>query len=242
MAPRASSFGAMSRTLAAVAILFAILAAPARAGGPSVLVELYTSQGCSACPPADRLLAELAEREGVVALSLHVDYWDYLGWRDSFAQKRFTKRQYAYRDRMGLRMVYTPQMIVHGSAELQGTQPERVAALIAAARREGAGARVSIAPHEGMLVARLEPAGGKGGVVWVAGYHDRGEVSIESGENAGRDFTYRNVVHSLTRLGHWDGTAPREIELPAPAPGGGVALWVQGEDLGPVRAVARYEP
>ena len=116
----------------AFALAATMLAHGAVAQTPAV-VELYTSQGCSSCPPADELLAELAERDDVIALSLHVDYWDYLGWRDIHARHEFTKRQAAYRDAQGARSVYTPQMVIQGTEQVVGSRRGEVSAALEAA-------------------------------------------------------------------------------------------------------------
>ncbi|MEM1316203.1 MAG: DUF1223 domain-containing protein, partial [Pseudomonadota bacterium] len=123
-----------------------------------VVVELFTSQGCSACPPADELLGELAQRDDVLALSLHVDYWDYLGWRDVFAHPMFTKRQKDYRASTGMRSVYTPQMIVHGAAALVGSRRGDVMAEIETAKMTDAVARVELMREGDRIEVRVAPA------------------------------------------------------------------------------------
>ncbi|MGF1501058.1 MAG: DUF1223 domain-containing protein [Paracoccaceae bacterium] len=227
------------RSVAAAGAALLLAVAPARAGEPAVLVELFTSQGCNACPPADRALAALTEAPDVVALSLHVDYWDYLGWRDSFARPLFTRRQYAYRDRFGARMVYTPQMVVQGRARLVGSRREELAASIAAARAEGRASVLSIEATEDGLTAVIA-AGGARGVIWLATYERAASVDIERGENRGKRLTYHNVVRELARLGWADGSGGR-FAVPRPEPGQGVAVWIQGEGLGPVTAAAKFE-
>ena len=232
------------RFLAALAAAFLLSTPSVRAGGPApVVVELFTSQGCSACPPADAFLGELAGREDVIALSLHVDYWDYLGWRDSFSIPAAVSRQVAYRDRFDKRMVYTPQMVVQGRAEAVGSARREVERLIAAARDGGRGAAIPIAPGAGGgLVARLAPGRMEGGALWLARYRREARVKVARGENAGRRLAYHNVVVSLSPLGRWDGKTRRELPLPMPGQGEGVALWVQAPGIGPIRAAGRYEP
>jgi hypothetical protein len=214
---------------------------PVPTGASPVVVELFTSQGCSSCPPADALLAEIAGRPDVIALSLHVDYWDYLGWRDTFARKRFTKRQYAYRDAFDARVVYTPQMVVHGQGAIVGSRKGDLAALLTRARAREPGCSIVLLEDHGMLRARLLPGARPAtGVVWVAYLRDA-TVSILHGENAGREVTYHNVVQSLTRLGVWEGHAAEEIELPQPGAGEGVAIWVQSGEVGPIQAAVKVE-
>jgi hypothetical protein len=234
-----------SRAAALLCMLGLALGGPVHAGGvqSAVLVELFTSQGCASCPPADALLGELSERDGTVALSLHVDYWDYLGWQDSFAQAECTERQYAYRDSLGTRSVYTPQIVVHGARDVVGSRRGEVTEAIAAARAASPVMEIAILPDGGMLEAELRPVGGAApGVVWVARYRQKATVEIARGENAGRTITYHNVVQSIERIGDWPGTTSERVMLPQPGAGEGVAVWVQADGTGRVRAAAAYEP
>lgn len=227
---------------ALLAVLAALaLALPARADGP-VLVELYTSQGCNACPPADRLLADLAERDDVVALSLHVDYWDYLGWRDTFARPEFTARQKAYRDAWDKNVVYTPQMVVQGSRNVRATDAHAISAAIDRALRPAELIDVSIQRTNGMVKCIITPgADPVTGTVWIAKYRLKATVEISRGENAGRTMTYRNVVSNLMNMGTWSGAEREEVEMPHPDPGEGVAIWIQDGAGGPVHAAAKIE-
>ena len=144
--------------LAALGIAGVALSAPvAQAGGNVAVVELYTSQGCKSCPPADDVLAQLSGRDDVIALSLHVDYWDYLGWRDTFAKNQFTQRQAAYRDAWRKSVVYTPQMVVQGRHDVMGSRADDLAAAIDAALRIEPPVKVTIERHGGMLKCRIEP-------------------------------------------------------------------------------------
>jgi len=234
------------------ALLLAVLALPSpvradasqpgRAGESAVVVELFTSQGCDACPPADALLGRIAAKDGIVALAFHVDYWDYLGWRDRFAQTQFTERQYGYRRSLRRSAVYTPQMIVQGSEGVVGSNAAEVKALIAEARSGRPKVGIKIRRVDGMLKGRLEPIAERAPcIIWTAIYDRRETVAIEGGENAGREITYHNVVRSLTRLGSWAGKHPEEVALPQPDPGEGVALWVQAGETGPILAGAKFE-
>lgn len=235
------------------AALLALLATPAAFAPRSadaadeapvpVVVELFTSQGCSSCPPADAALGRLAERADVVALSLHVDYWDYLGWKDTFASPAHTKRQYAYRDRLGARVVYTPQIVVQGVKDAVGSRNAHVADLIAMAREKGVRARITLEPAGGGLVARLVPLAGRTapGTVWIARYTRVREVDIGRGENRGRLLTYHNVVESLSDGGDWSGAEPLELALDPPALGEGVAVWLQEDRVGPILAAAKHD-
>jgi hypothetical protein len=214
----------------------------AKAQVAPVVVELYTSQGCSSCPPADETLAILAGRDDVIALSLHVDYWDYLGWRDTFAQRQFGERQVAYRDAWRKSVVYTPQMVVQGSRNAIGIQPDDLAAAISAAQEAEPPIKVTIERRNGMLKCRIEPGVEPVvGTVWIAKYTLSATVEIDRGENAGRNITYMNVVKSLNRIGTWEGNEPEEVAMPQPEPGEGVAIWIQAGEAGLILAAAKIE-
>ncbi|MBP7001531.1 thioredoxin family protein [Amaricoccus sp.] len=206
-----------------------------------VVVELYTSQGCSACPPADAILAELAQWPDVVALALHVDYWDYLGWKDSFGQTAHSLRQRAYARAAGKRSLYTPQMIVQGADRVGGADADRVAALIAEHRARPAEAKVDLTREGERLDVRItaaNPVGVGPSEVYLVRYIDEANVAIEHGENAGYDIDYANVVTDWTSVGRWDGVTPIELDLPTPGPEP-VAVIVQRDRLGPVVAAAK---
>jgi len=234
------------RILAVAFGLAAPLAIPAAASaegvGSAILVELFTSQGCHSCPPADAHLGELAGRDGVAALSMHVDYWDYLGWRDSFGSRAFTKRQYGYRENFGARAVYTPQMVINGRLEAVGSRTRDVAAALEAAAAVPPVLEIAIKRDGGMLKATLMPGETRTpGIVWVARYSKSETVDISRGENRGKTLTYHNVVKSLERIGAWAGTAEETVMLPQPDPGEGVAVWVQAGETGPVHSASYYE-
>lgn len=237
--PRISDMARFGTPLLALLIL---LAAPLRAQEPPVLVELFTSQGCSSCPPADAFLHELAKRKDVVALALHVDYWDYIGWKDIFARPQNTARQRGYAAADGRRMVYTPQMIIDGSDEVMGTHPRDVAALIE--RHRAAGDRVALdverVGNDLRIAARAQDGMTGSCEVQLIRYRPRATVEITRGENAGRTLSYTNIVTDMTVLAHWDMTAPISIEvsLPGDLP---AAVVIQHGQHGPVEAVARVE-
>ncbi len=229
--------------MAALGLAGLALSAPlAHADGNVVVVELYTSQGCSSCPPADEVLAQLTGRDDVIALSLHVDYWDYLGWRDTFAQRQFSQRQVAYRDAWRKNVVYTPQMVVQGRDDVMGSRSDALAAAIAAAQQVEPPVKVTIERQGGMLKCRIEPGPERVvGIVWIAKYTLSATVEIGRGENAGRTITYTNVVNSLNRIGSWAGIEPEEVAMPQPEPGEGVAIWIQAGEAGPILAAAKIE-
>ncbi|MCQ0968879.1 DUF1223 domain-containing protein (plasmid) [Paracoccus sp. TK19116] len=189
-------------------------AIPAQAIAP-VVVELFTSQGCSSCPPADMMLSELADRPGVLALSYHVDYWDYLGWADDFAEPAFTQRQKSYARVAGERAIYTPQIIVGGDETGPSLGPVELTSLIDTDRIGPA--LISIAQHPDGDRRRFElqpqsDLGGRVGVLMVR-YLPRRTVEIGAGENRGRSITYRNIVVSVEKLAEWTGNAPLRMTV-----------------------------
>lgn len=193
--------------------LAAIEAALSRPQSDPVVVELFTSQGCSACPPADALLAELAERKDVIALALHVDYWDYLGWEDPFAQPAFTDRQKAYARAAGERAIYTPQMVVEGKNVVAGANAADLAALIETHRAATDPVRMSLRPEGGRYVIELlaDPPLETGAVVQIVRYAPQARVEILRGENAGRIVDYANVVTAWHAVAEWDGRTPLKL-------------------------------
>ncbi|MHA1600759.1 MAG: DUF1223 domain-containing protein, partial [Alphaproteobacteria bacterium] len=200
---------------AAAVIAFLAAAAPAQAANdarPPVVVELFTSQGCSSCPPADKFLTELAMRSNVIALSLHVDYWDYIGWKDPFGSPMMTERQRRYASALGLRYVFTPQMIIDGRDSIVGSDRIAVESAIVAARARDKAVRVSLRPDGGgVVVIAAGQAPKAGATVWQAIYDADHETVVKRGENAGRTIRDVNVVRSLERLGTWTG---EELEIP----------------------------
>ncbi len=196
----------MRRTICTLATCLAF-AAPAAADGP-VLVELYTSQGCSSCPPADALMHELAQRSDVIPLALHVDYWDYIGWADNFANPEHTARQQGYARVAGARSIYTPQMIIGGEDHVIGTKPMELADNIMSQKTDPTGVDVSISRsgdqvHITGQTARNLP---NGTVVQIVRYTPEQTVSIRRGENAGRELSYANIVTDWRAVGEWRGT------------------------------------
>ena len=226
--------------LSALAGLLLAGAAPAHAQDRPVVVELYTSQGCSSCPPADRFLAELAARDDVIALALHVDYWDYIGWKDIFADPAYTQRQKDYARAVGARTVYTPQMVIGGQDHVVGLRPMQVIERIIAHGDQPALVRLSVARSGDALDIRAEakPAAPDGMVVQLVRYDPEETVEIKRGENAGRVMTYTNIVTDWQALAEWDGDAP--LSLSVTAPGGAPAVViVQAPGPGPILA-AQY--
>jgi hypothetical protein len=199
-----SSISRWSGALGVCAIIAIIR--PAHAD-PRAVVELFTSQGCSSCPPADKIVGELAKDPSVIALSMPIDYWDYLGWKDTLADSRFSARQKAYSHMRGDRDVYTPQVVVNGSAHVIGM--DRRASRcdqIAAGRRRDVGARDDDALRRrstsGRWARRRAPLMARSGSRPKAV-----PISIARGENRGREVTYHNVVRNLLKVGDWNGAS-----------------------------------
>ena len=197
-------------------LAFACAATAASAEGSPVVVELFTSQGCAACPPADEVLAGLGGRDDVIALALHVDYWDYIGWKDSFADPAFTKRQKGYARSGGRRSVYTPQMVVDGRYDVVGSHAMKVMDAIAEAADAPAPATLSLSRDGADLVVQIEPLAAlpPETVVHLVRYTPERHVEILDGENAGRSITYTNVAHGWQVLGNWDGQGPWQTRVP----------------------------
>lgn len=215
--------------LLVVTLGFAAAAAvPALADPRPVVVELFTSQGCSSCPPADALLGELAERTGVVALGFHISYWDRLGWKDPLSSPAATERQKRYARRLGDGRIYTPELIVDGTDEMVGSDRGAVMAALrrASAAQPKAAAPVTFAADRHSVM--IGGGAGKGEVLLVR-FVRRRTTPIGAGENDGRVATDFNGVETLSSLGSWDG-APRTFAVQPPAPGEGLAVLVQAPD------------
>jgi hypothetical protein len=204
------------------AVLPAVLAAVAAfatspAGAePRAVVELFTSQGCSSCPPADRLLGELARDPSLIAMSLPIDYWDYIGWKDTLAKPRHTARQRFYAKTRGDGDVFTPQVVINGVTHAVGNDKVAIEHAIAESRREGAtlSLPVSVVLTDGKVNVSM-PAGAEKatGEVWLCALGTAVPVAIARGENSGHTVTYHNVVRRWVKLGDWTGAA-RTFSVP----------------------------
>jgi hypothetical protein len=203
----------------------ATLGPRALAAGP-VAIELFTSQGCSSCPPADRLLGELARDPSVIALAWHVDYWNGLGWHDPFSSRLATDRQRAYADQLG-EEVYTPALVVGGARIVVGSDSGAVRSAIQAA--PPAAVPVTLVADAAGLAAEVGAAGLPVSALMVF-YEPQHLTDVGRGENGGRQLHEYRIVRSATPLGSWDGTA-RRLSLPPAPPGMGAAVLVQGVDL-----------
>lgn len=243
----------LTRVLSAlVPVMAVLLFAPTIWAGESfrpVVVELFTSQGCSSCPPADAFLGELAKRENVLALGFHVDYWNYIGWTDPFSSKFATQRQHDYASAMNLDSGFTPQMVVNGTRQGVGSDREEIARLINAAtaepvarpsltieRSSGGGLAIHVG---GTTVAAAKPA-----TVWLVTY-DREHTTVAArGENGGRTLKDYQVVRSFRDIGTWTG-APLDISIaPKDVATGtaGVGVLPQTGGIGQIIAATSLEP
>ncbi len=242
------SFLGGSTALAGTALTIGPGGADAREGvdGPWS-IELFTSQGCSSCPPADTLLGKFARRSNIVALSFHVDYWDYNGWKDPFATRETSERQRGYARVLKQRYVYTPEMVVDGIGHDPGTKRAPIEALLAEAkRRSPRRATPQLArAADGTLTIRLaefELAAGPAEVT-LAVYDRRHSTPVPSGENNGRMLDNFNVVRRLEKIASWHGGAKSwKVSPDRFAPGQGMAVLVQVADHGPVLGCNKLEP
>ncbi|WP_404934163.1 DUF1223 domain-containing protein [Nitratireductor sp. L15S-10] len=228
-------------TALALGLLAAIGPAEAEnTGRPIGVVELFTSQGCNSCPPADAVLDELASRKDVVALAYHVDYWDYLGWRDALARPANSERQRKYAGTLQKSSVYTPQAIVNGHRDMNGANRAEVMSTLEALAGTAAGLQVDLSLEDtgdsiivsvGSLPEGLEDKDISAHLVFVD-YTPKSTVEIRAGENRGRTIQYRNAVNRIQTIGMWDGTA-RKFEMPRSEliqKGNGCALLLQRVD------------
>ena len=242
--------------LAAAALAASALALPCMAGDaktPVGVVELFTSQGCSSCPPADTLFESFAARDDVVALAYHVDYWDYLGWNDTLASKESTERQYGYMRTFGNRSVYTPQAVVNGRVDASGADKGAIETALADLGEAGKGLTVPISVRQAGDSVVIETGESSGHIekahVLLVHYAPRTPIKISRGENKGRTITYWNAVTGVQTAGMWHGAVAR-FEMPLAAikrvGKGGCAVLLQsvGADgrPGPILGAAVIEP
>jgi hypothetical protein len=215
-------FAALAGSTAMAAEQVTVSKEGAAATGPKAVVELFTSQGCSSCPEADALLGRLAARGDVLALSFPVDYWDYLGWRDTLANPKFTERQKAYKSPLGVQMVYTPMMVVNGLTHLNGSDESKVQTAIEKSSNILAATQVPLRISEkGSHIvidagAAQQDGSVKEATIWLAQLSKSVAVPITRGENRGKTITYHNVVRDLMPVGLWTGH-PITVQLDRPS-------------------------
>ncbi|MGC1496477.1 MAG: DUF1223 domain-containing protein [Sulfitobacter sp.] len=223
--------------LAAASLSFATSVA---AQNNPVVVELYTSQGCSSCPPADAILHEIADREDVIALALHVDYWDYIGWKDPFGDPAHAKRQRAYAAAGQRRSIYTPEMIVNGQTDIVGAKAMALSEAITEHAKETPKVKLALTREGDTLNITAEKLGTVKGemTVHLLRYTPRQVTEIKRGENAGKTIEYANVVEDWQALGTWDGTTPLNFQAMTAGSKPAVVI-IQGANAGPILAAAR---
>ena len=231
--------------LVAAAIALAIAPLAAAAGRRPVVVELFTSQGCDTCPPADAFLVRLADRKDVLAMSLPVTYWDMLGWKDTLATDANTRRQKAYAAAMHRGGVYTPQMIVDGENDIVGSREADVNAAIAARAADMTSVPVDLHVTRNELhiaIGAGDTTNNPNATIWLFRILSKATVNIAGGENSGHTVVYRNVVRDVKAIGMWKGQAVT-LDLPrtdlANAPHDEIAVVVQQGGYGRIIGAAQ---
>jgi len=224
-----------------------LVAAPAADAGAKrpVVVELFTSQGCSSCPPADAILSRLADRKDVLAMTLPVTYWDMLGWKDTLASDGNTRRQKAYAAAMGRGGVYTPQMIIDGVTDVVGSREQAIDAAINSRSGDGATVpidlRISRAELQIKVGANTDGIANPNATIWLFHILGRAQVAVGNGENSGHTLGYRNVVRDVKAVGMWKGQ-PVSLDLPraeiTSAPYDAIAVVVQQNGYGRILGAA----
>jgi hypothetical protein len=230
------------KRVSALALMFALLTvgpagrctAQSRAAARPVVVELYTSQGCSSCPPADALLGELARLPNVIALAFHVDYWDSIGWRDRFSVPEAVQRQLRYVDTLGLSSAFTPQVVIDGRSSFVGSDRRRIVAALAETL-DTIPIEADVA-HGELTVTLPERPGQSGYDVNLVAYLPEASTSVGRGENSGRTLAEFNIVRQFRRLGVWNGEK-NMIRVPLdsfPAEATRIAILLQRSQQGPI--------
>jgi hypothetical protein len=206
--------------------------------GPSV-VELYTSQGCSSCPPADRVLGELSAMPNVIALAFHVDYWDNIGWRDPYSIPNAVARQYRYVQTLGLSSAFTPQAVVNGRSSFIGSDKKRIMNALAEPAEERVPVSIEVSAGE-LIVGVPERQGRKNYQVFVAAYLPQASTPVGRGENTGKTLQEFNIVRQFRSIGTWNGHAAvfRASVDSFPADASRVAVLLQIDGQGPIAGSA----
>ncbi len=224
----------------------ALCAAENPAGAAPTVIELFTSQGCSSCPPADELLYEMAGRDEVVAISWHVSYWDYIGWKDPFATAWSTDRQMGYRGKFGRAYAYTPQMVIDGRHDVVGSRRGQVGRVVDESRRQAAG-RIPVALARDMASGELAITFvarklARNLDIWLVGYSGVHETKVLRGENRGGTLRNTHIARTLNHLGTWDGAGTTlRVPLPAHEDIAGVAVLLQEPGQGAILGAAKLD-
>lgn len=234
----------MKMTTLSTCILIA-LSTMAQARTAPVIVELFTSQGCSSCPPADAYVKDLAARKDVLPLSFNVDYWDYLGWKDTLGKAAYSQRQRDYAMRLGLRGVYTPQIVVDGQLEGVGNQRSAIDKLIENCMASAETLTIKIARTRTRTTLTVPAAAAipaTPATLWLLRYAPTTTIKIQRGENRGRNITYTNTVREITPLGHWQGQ-PLIVHVASSDMNGhkgdAYVVLLQEDNTGPILSAAR---
>ena len=228
----------MQKLIIFIISAFTLVGSPSIAQSP-VVVELFTSQGCSSCPPADKLMHDLSKRDDVIALALHVDYWDYLGWKDEFAVPQNAERQRGYARKAGRRSVYTPQMIINGVTDIVGARPMDLSKAIAEHTAKNDSIALNVARSGATITILAEPVETKSlFLVQMVRYTPQRSSTITHGENAGHAISYANVIDDWDVLAEWDGKTALSLEAPDPGSQPFVVIvqqWPYGAIVGAVQ-------
>lgn len=216
----------MERLKAFLALL-PLLPASAYAQSHPAVLELFTSQGCSSCPPADKLAANYADRPDVLVLSYHISYWDRLGWKDPFSSDQWTARQQEYVQKLNLRNAYTPQAVIQGKQDVVGSRPSALADAIAKAQQTPDWVNIAMKHDNGKLAITL-PESTLGASLVLVGYEKSSSNAVPRGENAGKQLAHRNNVVEFRHLEMWDGHAKTRVE--ESPNGNGAAVLLQLND------------
>jgi len=241
-------FASIGLALLAVAVPAAVRA---HAAEPNLaVIELFTSQGCSSCPPADALLAELGKRPGLITLSFSVDYWNYLGWHDTLSSPANSERQRDYERRRGDGQGYTPQVVVDGVMHVNGANEAAIEMAVRTVGKKLGAAKVPVSIHaeDSTLVIDIgmapEGSDKREATVWLAVAKDKETVAITRGENRGKTITYSHPVRELSPVGMWKGEA-MSLRLPLKdlrtAPGDFLVALLQVENCGPILGAGYYD-
>jgi hypothetical protein len=240
-APNVSVMRLILRQLLTGAILTLAVTGPVRAQEAGIVVELFTSQGCSSCPPADEMLRQMAEVEGVIPLALHVDYWDYIGWADNFAHPAFTARQERYAIADGEHTVFTPQFRIGGIDSVVGADGVAVMEKLRAHAALEPTVTLQVVALGGELqITGVRLSGTEPLNVQVVSYTPQEDVTILGGENNGRTISYSHIATEWVLAGRWDGAGPLDMTVARPVPGP-VVVILQEDGPGLIRAAVRLD-
>jgi hypothetical protein len=208
---------------------------PNMVAAQSVVVELFTSQGCSSCPPADKVIRKLAQEDDVIVLGWHVDYWDYLGWKDEFSRPENTARQMGYRDRWKLRSLYTPQAVIHGEVQIVGSDERQIRKYVGQFQADGAGLDLKLNRTENTAGIQVSAnvSGFPAAEIYLVKIIPEASTRIQRGENAGKTIHYVNIVEEMVWVANWNGRSKVSVSAPINGDASYVVL-VQAKDFGPI--------